>query len=442
MKNQNKKGFTIVELVIVIAVIAILAAVLIPTFAGLVNKANESADIQAVRQMNTALAIDSVDTPTTQGKLFEVLGASGMDAKNYKPLYNGRYFYWDKELNQVLYVDAEDNIIFPENVTPSKKWYSLSGEINTKDATIEIPTTAPTTETTLAVANGADFVKAAEYITKYNASLASGTTITIELTSDINLMGADINFTEKATSNVNVVFKSSEAGTVRTISGLYISDAHATHGKDAQGNASKTYGHSLFNHINNLTVSDIKIVDSTVGGTEASQASFFAGQINGTANFTNVTVENCDVYGSRKVGVLFGYGHGEVSLKNVTIKNCNIYAADGEAGAVFGVLTMQKIASDKLAVTTDNVNVTGCTVKVTEGSNVKKVTINGIEYELVKVSEDKYRVATAGIGFIATNADTQSLVTYEELSGAKLGLYKYINTIDELADIKGSKAAN
>ena len=38
MKNSNKKGFTIVELVIVIAVIAILAAVLIPTFSGLVKK--------------------------------------------------------------------------------------------------------------------------------------------------------------------------------------------------------------------------------------------------------------------------------------------------------------------------------------------------------------------------------------------------------------------
>jgi prepilin-type N-terminal cleavage/methylation domain-containing protein len=32
MKRQNKKGFTIIELVIVIAVIAILASVLIPVF--------------------------------------------------------------------------------------------------------------------------------------------------------------------------------------------------------------------------------------------------------------------------------------------------------------------------------------------------------------------------------------------------------------------------
>ncbi len=49
MKKLNKKGFTIVELVIVIAVIAILAAVLIPTFAAVVEKANRSAAMQNAR---------------------------------------------------------------------------------------------------------------------------------------------------------------------------------------------------------------------------------------------------------------------------------------------------------------------------------------------------------------------------------------------------------
>ncbi len=46
MKKTNKKGFTLVELVIVIAVIAILAAVLIPVFANLISKANDSAAMQ------------------------------------------------------------------------------------------------------------------------------------------------------------------------------------------------------------------------------------------------------------------------------------------------------------------------------------------------------------------------------------------------------------
>ena len=43
---KNKKGFTIVELVIVIAVIAILAAVLIPTFSNVAEKAQKSAALQ------------------------------------------------------------------------------------------------------------------------------------------------------------------------------------------------------------------------------------------------------------------------------------------------------------------------------------------------------------------------------------------------------------
>lgn len=54
--QKRKKGFTIVELVIVIAVIAILAAVLIPTFANVIKKANESVVVQNVRNMNTVLA--------------------------------------------------------------------------------------------------------------------------------------------------------------------------------------------------------------------------------------------------------------------------------------------------------------------------------------------------------------------------------------------------
>lgn len=62
MKNQKKKGFTIVELVIVIAVIAILAAVLIPTFSNVIAKANKSAVQQAaVNVYKEAYALDLSD---------------------------------------------------------------------------------------------------------------------------------------------------------------------------------------------------------------------------------------------------------------------------------------------------------------------------------------------------------------------------------------------
>ncbi len=71
MKKINKKGFTIVELVIVIAVIAILAAVLIPTFSGIIKKANQS----AVQQTAAALYKEAYALDLSDGTLDGYEGA-------------------------------------------------------------------------------------------------------------------------------------------------------------------------------------------------------------------------------------------------------------------------------------------------------------------------------------------------------------------------------
>ncbi|MBO5737314.1 MAG: type II secretion system protein [Clostridia bacterium] len=63
MKKMNKKGFTIVELSIVIAVVAILSAVLIPTFTGIVKKAQSSARSQlATSTYRAALGVSDYGT--------------------------------------------------------------------------------------------------------------------------------------------------------------------------------------------------------------------------------------------------------------------------------------------------------------------------------------------------------------------------------------------
>lgn len=48
-KIKNNKGFTLAELLIVVAIIAALVAIMIPTFSGQIEKAREAADLANLR---------------------------------------------------------------------------------------------------------------------------------------------------------------------------------------------------------------------------------------------------------------------------------------------------------------------------------------------------------------------------------------------------------
>ena len=86
MRNTNKKGFTIVELVIVVAVIAILAAVLIPTFSGIIRKANIASDTALAKNLNTALAMGSVEgKPETFAEALSIIADNGFIVEEGSP---------------------------------------------------------------------------------------------------------------------------------------------------------------------------------------------------------------------------------------------------------------------------------------------------------------------------------------------------------------------
>ncbi len=97
MKKLNKKGFTIVELVIVIAVIAILAAVLIPTYTSVVEKANQSKALQEVKAAYTVYLADALtdDDTTPVEKLYVA----------YK--INDKTYYVQVENGEAKIVDSE-----------------------------------------------------------------------------------------------------------------------------------------------------------------------------------------------------------------------------------------------------------------------------------------------------------------------------------------------
>ncbi|MBQ8414575.1 MAG: type II secretion system protein [Clostridia bacterium] len=119
MRNTNKKGFTIVELVIVVAVIAILAAVLIPTFSGIIAKANLSADQQAVRNMNTSLAT-YIGTEKEISDVMSHLRSFGFSYEKMVTYSKGYHYCYAKSTNQMYLLDANNNVVYPENAEISK----------------------------------------------------------------------------------------------------------------------------------------------------------------------------------------------------------------------------------------------------------------------------------------------------------------------------------
>ena len=136
MKHTNKKkGFTLVELVIVIAVIAILAGVMVATFSNVVDKANKSADLQEVK--------------------------SSLDAEYYDFIAEG-------QLPTALLVDGKDFVAFSNEIaTPSAKKVDAVTENTTTETittyydaagnTVEVTSTAAVKEVKVTVTYSASY---------------------------------------------------------------------------------------------------------------------------------------------------------------------------------------------------------------------------------------------------------------------------------------------
>ena len=364
MKRSNKKGFTIVELVIVIAIIAILAAVLIPTFASLIQKANESNDIQAAKNMNTFLAManvtDGVDSILDVYDLFE---SSGYSVESYKPLYAGRSYYYDKQANQIVYVDdATGKILYPterkDQLQGDHDWMSLSLTMpkleslsNTENYKEE------NGKTTATVSKPEQYAWVVE---EYNNGKIKGE-LEIKLTKDLDFKGAMCvfhNVTKKlticsATEGQKVTIKNVTSNVL-----LDNGEVHNAEGVKADyysgGIIAKLTGNSANVEFKNITFENINVKTPTAGG-----VGLLVGQMssNCSATMENVTVKNSTVIGHRDVGALVGAMQGQdtLTLKGViTLDNVKVKTTGGRSGLIVGKV----IASDKAKVTVE----TGCNI--------------------------------------------------------------------------------
>jgi prepilin-type N-terminal cleavage/methylation domain-containing protein len=109
MKNTNQKGFTIVELVIVIAVVSVLAAVLIPSFTEIVANAQMAKDIALYRNIQTIIEAEAA----LGNDVADYDKAIELDSTNVGALFNrallrnevGDYHMAIGDLDNVLKID-------------------------------------------------------------------------------------------------------------------------------------------------------------------------------------------------------------------------------------------------------------------------------------------------------------------------------------------------
>ena len=113
MLKTNKKlsksnGFTLVELVIVIAIIAVLAAVLVPTFSSLIRKANISSDTVLAKNLNTAISLYKAETGKTDLTFDDSIKAvkeRGYVLANLNAKAKDCYFVWEDQTDQFLLIE-------------------------------------------------------------------------------------------------------------------------------------------------------------------------------------------------------------------------------------------------------------------------------------------------------------------------------------------------
>lgn len=103
--KMNKKGFTLIEMLVVIAIIAILVAIIVPTVTSATTKAAAATNAANLRTAAAELAIQMLNGEATKGDDGTITAKSGWAAPTMKAVtgITGGTFS--------AKVDASDNII-------------------------------------------------------------------------------------------------------------------------------------------------------------------------------------------------------------------------------------------------------------------------------------------------------------------------------------------
>jgi len=120
-KLKKKAGFTLIELIIVIAILSVLALILLPSINNYVNDARNVVDKTTVRYLNNMTTLYSLSIETTPDDIFEGLNTDaqrmefltdeGYISPEIEPQNNENEFVW--LVDEQIWVISSDNTIIP-----------------------------------------------------------------------------------------------------------------------------------------------------------------------------------------------------------------------------------------------------------------------------------------------------------------------------------------
>lgn len=134
-KSLNNKGFSLVELIIVVAIMAVLVGVLAPQYVRYVEKSRESADAQQLEEFKGAMQVLASDTSVTldTGATYTVTGDKNTGAitisADLKPLFtqtgsvdvNKTYSY-----KSTAYKDGTNDVVITLAYDTTKKVWNVT----------------------------------------------------------------------------------------------------------------------------------------------------------------------------------------------------------------------------------------------------------------------------------------------------------------------------
>ncbi len=323
--RKNQKGFTLVELLVVIAILAILATVAVVGYSSFIDSAHESNDTTLVAQMNNVLMLAGIEeVPDDFTSMIRYLEAENVKLDSYTPAVEGRQFYWVKSLNRIVYAESDSShkVIFPKDYKDQEykagDWFVLDGSITFENYEID-------NNGIVNISNAGQFAKLAyDY-----ANGKAGNVTKIVLNDDIDLAGAQACFGE-----IKADFEFD--GNSKTVYGLRASKNTTIGTGEYEG---KGYGYALFGTIEeDITVNLHNVnfdgmVVGDISNLNNGSTALLAGKVSGTFNVSNVKLSNCNLTGGDKVGSIAG-SVGEkgvikaehVSFEKVTVRG-GVYTA-------------------------------------------------------------------------------------------------------------------